>query len=560
MAAKYDLEGRDEVELRSPITNEMKFPTEEEVASCRPCRITFVVLFSLGLLGMLAAAIIVIATSSGCASKSAMSTPFWRKELAYQIYVPSFQDSNDDGYGDLKGIRTRLGYLEEIGVRIIVLSGLLSGENFKDLNPKSGSANDLKDLVAAAKMKRMSLVLEMEPTYTDSKSIWFIESSKRNSSSAAYKSWYVWRKTANNWKSKNGGSAWKLNPTYNENYYFYLDDKKPILNYNNSDVKREFKLALKFWLLEGIKGFKVNHVRRLVVDSSFNDNDFPNNKIYNKDQPAVHSILKEWNTIVKSHGGFLIGTGDDTALSAAYYGSNAKREMDLVLSNKFTGTPSGKIGPFLNQTISNYLKRTPEFAWPGWIFDGPQYSRLRDRYADALQCRLWNLLQLTLPGSSIFYYGDEILLKKAVGKSTSAMMWDKTKNGGFSKSNPWYAKSSVTPTDSVAAQKEVNGVFKATTDIMKLRLAEASLKSSSTKVLYALEGSIVYLRSAAGSKGFIIAINFSDAVHITKPKGGEAKKGIVVVDTLFKVKNREMNLEPSIRLEAFQGLVIRITE
>ncbi len=133
MSAKYGLEAKDEVELRSPISNDIKVPTEEEIASCRPCRITLVVLFGLGLLAMLAAAIVVIATTSGCTAKS-IQTPFWQKELAYQIYVPSFQDSNDDGYGDLKGIRTRLDYLNEIGVRILVLSGLLSGNDFKALD------------------------------------------------------------------------------------------------------------------------------------------------------------------------------------------------------------------------------------------------------------------------------------------------------------------------------------------------------------------------------------------------------------------------------------------
>ncbi len=281
MSAKYEIEARDEIELRSPITNDLKSPTEEEIASCRPCRIVLIVLFTLGLLGMLAAAIVVIATTSGCAKKAIETKPFWQKQMTYQIYVHSFQDTNDDGYGDFKGIKQRLDYLGEIGANVIVLSGFLSGKDFNELHSKSGSIDDFKDLVAAANNKKISIALDMDPTHTSATSQWFIESAKRNSSSA-YKDWYIWQNTQNNWKSKAGGSAWKLDTTFNEYYYFYLDEQKPILNFNNSAVKLEFKRALEYWLKLGVKGFKLNHFRRLIVDSTFRDNPISGQMMYNK--------------------------------------------------------------------------------------------------------------------------------------------------------------------------------------------------------------------------------------------------------------------------------------
>ncbi len=149
------------------------------------------------------------------------------------------------------------------------------------------------------------------------------------------------------------------------------------------------------------------------------------------DQPEVHNLLREWNSVVKKSGGFLIGTGDDDAKTATYYGTKEKPELDIVLSKKLTGTPSGSVGPFLNTTISNYIQTKPNFAWPGWITDGPEYMRLASRYtSDPLPRRLLNLLQLTLPGTAVFYYGDELALKDFQSKSTVAMAWDNNANGG----------------------------------------------------------------------------------------------------------------------------------
>lgn len=98
MSAKLNRDGEAEVELKSPLRDGLKVPSEEEVAACRPCRLALVVLFSLVLVAMLVSAIVVIATSGRCKPQGNPPKEFWKKELAYQIYVPSFQDSNDDGY------------------------------------------------------------------------------------------------------------------------------------------------------------------------------------------------------------------------------------------------------------------------------------------------------------------------------------------------------------------------------------------------------------------------------------------------------------------------------
>ena len=277
MSAKF-MEDREEVELKSPIRDELKAPTEEEIAACRPCRLTLIVLFSLGLIAMLVAAIVVIATTAGCAKK-VYEPPltFWQKEMAYQIYTHSFQDTDGNGYGDVKGITQRLGYLEVIGAKILVLSGMTS-PTFDSLDRRSGFMADFEDLITKAKNRKISIVLDLNPTYTSNDSTWFGQSSATNSSTL--RKLYIWRKAANTWTNKDGGLGWKLDKKTNFYYYYYVDEKKPVMNYNNPAVQKLFKTALKNWLDKGVKGFKLNHVQRLVVDDQFRDN--LNGKIYDK--------------------------------------------------------------------------------------------------------------------------------------------------------------------------------------------------------------------------------------------------------------------------------------
>eukprot|EP00794_Sanderia_malayensis_P020197 gene20196-22173_t len=573
MAAKYEMGEKDEVELRSPMNDDLKSPTEEEIASCRPCRIVLVIIFTLALVGMLVAAIVVIATTSGCAKKAIDNKQFWKKEMAYEIYVHSFQDTNDDGYGDFKGVKQRLDYLEGIGAKIIVLSGFMSGENFYDLHSKSGSIKEFQDLVAAAKKKQMSIAISIDAAYTTSTSNWFSASKNRNLTASKYKDWYIWRGTGpnlpNNWKDgKGSASAWELDPTYNQ-YYYKFDVNKPMLDFNNTEVKKEFVKALEYWLKFGVKGFKLNNYRWLVMDSSLRDNtDFPR-KYYNKDQPGVHMLLKEWNTLVKRYGGFIMGEAEltklntydyDVAQISSYYGTKEKPELDMVLNDKMTSPLAAPQGTALNKTLSDFIATRPHYSWPAWVVSGPNYQRMATRYnAAPLIPRLVILIQLTYPGSTMFYYGDEIGLKDSLSKSTTVMAWDGTINGGFSKKNPWYSNAAVNPPTNVEAEKKLNGTYKSTAAIMKLRQKEISLQSAYIKVLYANQDTIVYIRSEVGQKGFLIAVNMGSLMHTANVNSPEAKTGKVLIDTLFKLEGRELKLS-QINLDPYQGLVIRITE
>ena len=119
----------------------------------------------------------------------------------------------------------------------------------------------------------------------------------------------------------------------------------------------------------------------------------------------------------------------DSKNTQVYYGNEKEKELDLVLNSHFTGTFSGNPGVFVNKTLSDYLQAVPSFSWPGWIFDGPEFKqRLGQRFTQKELVWLNNVLQLTLPGTPVFYYGDELGLKDVI---TEAMAWDNTDNGGM---------------------------------------------------------------------------------------------------------------------------------
>lgn len=179
-------------------------------------------------------------------------------------------------------------YLQEIGVKIIVLSGIVGKNDFRDFKRPEYALSHFEELVKKAKDAGISVVLEIDPTYTEVSSDWFKNSRKDNTS--VYNDWYIWRKSQNNWESKAGGIAWKFDRPRYHYYYYYVDVNKPALNYNNTSVRKELKDALTYWMAKGVKGFKLNNFQRLIVDSSFSDNPSSKAMYYDKGRSLLDQL------------------------------------------------------------------------------------------------------------------------------------------------------------------------------------------------------------------------------------------------------------------------------
>ncbi|HEX2931022.1 MAG TPA: alpha-amylase family glycosyl hydrolase, partial [Candidatus Binatia bacterium] len=210
---------------------------------------------------------------------------WWESGIIYQIYPRSFMDSNDDGIGDLAGIRQKLDYLQWLGIDAIWISPIYPSpmadfgydvSNYTNIDPIFGTLAKFDALLADVHARGMRLLLDYVPNHTSDRHPWFIES--RATRSSAKRDWYIWRDPApgggppNNWRSNFGGSAWEWDEKTGQYYYHAFLKEQPDLNWRNPGVQRAMLDVLRFWLDRGVDGFRVDVMHHLAKDTDFRDN------------------------------------------------------------------------------------------------------------------------------------------------------------------------------------------------------------------------------------------------------------------------------------------------
>src|ERR1700761_995329 len=289
---------------------------------------------------------------------------WWRHAVIYEIYPQSFQDSDGDGVGDLKGITSRLDYLHELGIDAIWLTpiypspGVDNGYDIADytaLDPKYGTMADFGTLVAEAKKRNIRVIMDYVINHTSDQHPWFKES--RSSRSNPKRDWYVWRdgkgETAtdkgqppNNWQSWFEHSAWEWDDNTRQYYYHYFYVQQPDLNWRNPEVRKAMYDVMRFWLDKGVAGFRIDAISRLFEDPNLHDdpilpgtNAFGDPNIehkYTDNLPEVHDVLKELRTLVDSYPGnpVLISEADEpniVELSKMYGAHNDEVQLPMDL-------------------------------------------------------------------------------------------------------------------------------------------------------------------------------------------------------------------------------------
>lgn len=207
----------------------------------------------------------------------ASNKKWWKSSIVYQIYIDSFCDSNDDGIGDIPGIISKLHYLKDLGVDIIMLSPIFPSpcrdkgydiSDYKGINPDYGTIKDMERLVSRAKRLGIKIIMDIAINCTSDEHEWF---KKALDGDEKYRDYYYFIKPngifmPNNWNSFYGGSAWtKLEN--GEAYLHLLGKGQPDLNWENPDVYNEFVEIMRFWLDKGICGFRLDNVNILYKES-----------------------------------------------------------------------------------------------------------------------------------------------------------------------------------------------------------------------------------------------------------------------------------------------------
>lgn len=273
-----------------------------------------------------------------------MNKTWWKEEVVYQIYPRSYKDSDNNGYGDIKGIISKLDYIKDLGANVIWLSPVYKSpdddngydiSDYYDINPKLGTLDDMKELFKEAKKRDIRIIMDLVINHTSDEHIWF---KKALEGDPKYKDYYIIRKgkkngkrPPNNWSGFFSGSAWERIGNTDE-YYLHLFSKKQVdLNYNNPEVIKEAKNIIKFWLDLGCSGFRCD-VINIIYKSSLEDGKRHitlTGKEHYLSQDGCHKILKEINKdVLSKYDCFTVG---ETVEANIYQAKDlTNQELDMV--------------------------------------------------------------------------------------------------------------------------------------------------------------------------------------------------------------------------------------
>lgn len=264
-------------------------------------------------------------------------------KVVYQIYPKSFQDTNGDGWGDLKGIVSRLDYLAGLGVDYLWLTPIFPSPqrdngydvaDYRTVDPRFGTMADLDTLIAEADKRGIGLMFDMVFNHTSTAHEWF---QKVLSGDEKYMNYYIFRDGTpetppTNWQSKFGGPAWEYVPQLKKWYLHLFDVTQADLNWENPEVRAELKDILRFWKGKGIKGFRFDVVN-LISKGEYRDDFEGDGRRFYTDGPRVHEFLKEIVHDSGIDGMITVGEMSSTTIENCIRYSNPKEhELSMTFS------------------------------------------------------------------------------------------------------------------------------------------------------------------------------------------------------------------------------------
>merc|ERR1711970_536264 len=481
----------------------------------------------------------------------ASSGKWWEHTNLYQIYPRSFQDSNDDGTGDLACITARLDSLVDIGVEAFWLPPIYASpmadfgydvSNYTDVDPIFGTLEDFDNLSKEAQKRNLKIIMDFIPNHSSDQHEWFIKSENREE---PYTDYYIWRDrnesnpggVPNNWLSVFRFSAWTWSEKRQQFYYHAFLPEQPDLNYWNPAIIQEMKDVLKFWTDRGVAGFRMDAVPFLFEDQQFRDepvsgktndtNDYGYlDHIYTWNFPEVIDVLAQFTESVRDNtkgDGFVMveALSEDLTtedMMTFYDCSDFAFNFNLILkiepfySFKFSGDA-------IKNAVADWLDNMPEGKTANWVLGNHDNWRVRTRFGEP-NIVGFNMIALLLPGVSVTYQGEEIGMTNTnvswedtvdpaglncgeehfqdMGCSRdperTPMQWNSSANAGFSNGKPWLPVNENYKTVNVETQIAIEdshlNIYK---QLTSLRRNESVFATGSTS-LFSSSGVFAFAR------------------------------------------------------------------
>jgi alpha-glucosidase len=367
---------------------------------------------------------------------------WWNEAVIYQIYPRSFQDSNGDGEGDLKGITSRLDYVKALGVDAIWLSPFYKTPNKdggydvadpRDVDPRFGTLEDAKELFEKAHSIGLRVVVDIVPNHFSSEHKWFKEALKSPKGSEARNRFHFYdgkdaNTPPNNWISLFGGPAWTQ--IADGQWYLHLfDSSQPDLNWDNPEVAEDFEETIRFWIDLGADGFRIDVAHGLAKEDIHVDHYDPQGlsdalrldvlmevekrnsylaKIPFFDRDGVHEIYRKWRKIFDSYGDREIMAVAEVWVHPPKRATLYVRPDELHQFFNFDVMNAPFDSEYLYKSISDMLNLVKEqSAWPTWCLSNHDSERVASRIGSQA-ARAMALFVLGLPGSAYIYNGQEL--------------------------------------------------------------------------------------------------------------------------------------------------------
>jgi alpha-glucosidase len=472
--------------------------------------------------------------------------PWWKTAVVYQIYPRSFLDSDGDGVGDLKGVSSKLDYIQGLGVDALWLSPFFRSpmkdfgydvSDYCDVDPLFGTLDDFDALLAGVHDRGMKLIIDQVWSHTSDRHAWFLESSRSKDNPKA--DWYVWADAKpdgtppNNWLASFGGPSWTWNPVRRQYYLHNFLTSQPDLNYWNPEVQDAILDVARFWLDRGVDGFRLDVINMIVHDRELRDNPVARynrppptatqfqEHVFDRSRPEALDFVERLRALMDAYDGDRMTVGETVATHALElqleYTEGKHRlhtAYSFYLLNARSATPD-----LFAQTLRAWSGAS---GWPAWSLgnhDVPRFPTRLTANADPRQVKGLLALLLTLRGGPYLYQGDELGLPQAHvpferlqdpfaiaaytgdafrdGARTPMPWVGAAPNGGFST-----AAETWLPTDpahlplAVAAQEaDPHSILNFTREVLALRKTQPALQLGEAEVLEAPEGVLAFVRT-----------------------------------------------------------------
>ncbi len=436
----------------------------------------------------------------------------WNAGAWYEVFVRSFADSNGDGVGDLRGLTSRLSYLNDgnaasttdLGVSGLWLMPIFKAASYhgydvidyRTIDPDYGTLADFRALVAAAHQRGVKVILDLVLNHTSDQNAWFKASAAGD---PTYRDWYIWSDTDPGYLGPQGQTVW--HPLDGRYYYGVFGANMPDLNLRNPAVTAELKGIARYWLDQGADGFRLDAIPYLIEDGQ---------KQFST--PETLAWLRDFQASVKAVRPDAMTIGEvwaDSSIAAKYVPASADLTFDFDLAGATvesvqTGQPS---------TLASAIGQTAT-AWPanqeGTFLTNHDQARVMSQLGGrADSAKLAAFLLMTEPGVPWIYYGEEVGLAgtKPDPQIRTPMPWTANpRTGGFTTGTPWEPLAPGTATANVATESaDPSSLLSEYRSLIRLHDAQAPLRGGATVPVAATGPVVAWLRATADDVQLVLA-------------------------------------------------------